>query len=342
MFPRIEAHVQAASGQARSPRARARDPRSLGARADLRPPPGAEPERSPLQLRRRPGDREQEARRAHGLGPDAQGRLPALQGHARPPPALPERLRLPGPLDRGRRRALARPQLEARDRGVRARGVRAPLPRGGRPVVRGHHARLDPARAMDGLGSRLLHLQRHEHRVRLADAEARARERLALHGPSLDGVVPALRHLALPARALAVRRLPGSRRSLALRPLPAARPSARVARDLDDDAVDAAGERRRGGQARRGVRAPGERRVGRRRALPRRGVRRAEARRGARRLALLGAVRRARPGSGGAPRDPVGRGHARPGDGRRPHRARLRRRGLRALEGARPRRADAR
>ena len=190
----------------------------------------------------------------------------------------------------------ARPQLEARDRGVRARGVRAPLPRGGRPVVRGPHARLDPARAVDGLGQRLLHVQRHEHRVRLADAEARARARLALHGPPLDGVVPALRHLALPARALAVRRLPGSRRSVALRPLPAARPSARVARDLDDDAVDAAGERRRGGQARRGVRAPRERRVGRRRALSGRGVRRAQARRGARRLALPGPVRRARPG----------------------------------------------
>jgi hypothetical protein len=41
----------------------------------------------------------------HGVGADAQGRLPALQGAARLRPALPERLRLPGALDRGRRRA---------------------------------------------------------------------------------------------------------------------------------------------------------------------------------------------------------------------------------------------
>ena len=40
-------------------------------------------------------------------------------------------------------------------------------------------------------------------------------------------------------------RLPGEERPVALRPLPAARPPGRVARDLDDDAVDAAGERRR-------------------------------------------------------------------------------------------------
>ena len=50
-----------------------------------------------------------------------------------------------------------------------------------------------------------------------------------------------------------------------------------------------------------------------------------------------GPVRRARPGrSGRAPRDPVGRGHARRGHRDRPHRAGLRRRGLRALARARP------
>ena len=42
-----------------------------------------------------------------------------------------------------------------------------------------------------------------------------------------------------------------------------------------------------------------------------------------------------------APRDPVGRRRARHGHRHRPHRPRLRRRGLRAVEGARPRRADA-
>ena len=60
------------------------------------------------------------------------------------------------------------PQLEARDRGVRPRGVRAPLPRRRRPLVGGADARLEAARPVDGLGQRLLHLQRHEHRVHLA------------------------------------------------------------------------------------------------------------------------------------------------------------------------------
>ncbi len=62
----------------------------------------------------------------------------------------------------------------------------------------------------------------------------------------------------------------------------------------------------------------------------------------ARGLALPRAVRRpgARLGDR-APRDPVGRGHDRPGHGHRPHRSRLRRRGLRALEGPRPAGADA-
>ena len=46
-----------------------------------------------------------------------------------------------------------------------------------------------------------------------------------VHGPPLDRVVPALRHVALAARADAGRRLPGSRRPVALRALPAARPA---------------------------------------------------------------------------------------------------------------------
>ncbi len=49
-------------------------------------------------------------------------------------------------------------------------------------------------------------------------------------------------------------------RPVALRPVPAARPADRVARDLDDDAVDAAGQRRGGGEpdAQYGRRANGE------------------------------------------------------------------------------------
>ena len=87
------------------------------------------------------------------------------------------------------------------------------------------HARVEAARPVDGLGQGLLHVQRHEHRVRLALPQARPRARLALPRPPVDGVVPSLRHVALAARALAVGRLPGPRRPVAVRPVPAARPA---------------------------------------------------------------------------------------------------------------------
>ena len=114
------------------------------------------------------------ARRAHGVGPDAEGRLPALQGAARLRPALPERLRLPGALDRGRRRARSSGLNSKRE--IEEFGLEefaAPLPRGRRQVGRGADARLEAARPVDGLGQRLLHLQRHEHRVHLAVPEDR-------------------------------------------------------------------------------------------------------------------------------------------------------------------------
>ncbi len=156
---------------------------------------------------------------------------------------------------------------KTRDRGVRARRVRAALSRGRRSVLARLDRGLDPARPVDGLGQGLLHLQRHQHRVHLAVPATRPRAGLALPRPSLDRVVPALRHLDLRARAR--RQLRRPRRPVPLRALPAARPSGRGARDLDDDAVDAARERRRRGQARRGVRPPRQRRVGRGRAATR-------------------------------------------------------------------------
>ena len=50
--------------------------------AHLRPAAGAERRRPAVQLHRRPGHRQQVARRAHRVGPHAEGRLPALQGAA--------------------------------------------------------------------------------------------------------------------------------------------------------------------------------------------------------------------------------------------------------------------
>ena len=75
-------HVRPTAREAGFERARARGARPLGARADLRGAPRAEPRRPEVVVHRRPGHREQEARGAHGVGADAQGRLPALQGRA--------------------------------------------------------------------------------------------------------------------------------------------------------------------------------------------------------------------------------------------------------------------
>ena len=194
----------------------------MGRGADLRPAPGTQPGRTSLELLRRPedGQHDRRARRPPSLGPHVQGSVPALQGDAGFRPALPERVRLSGAVGRGQGRAGARPQLEAGDRGVRDRQVRASLPRAGRRVGARHHASVDPARPVDGLGERLLHLQRHEHRVHLAVPEDTARARRAVPGTPLDRVVPALRHVDLATRAVAVRRLPRQVGSVALRPLP--------------------------------------------------------------------------------------------------------------------------
>ena len=60
---------------------------------------------------------------------------------------------------------------------------------------------LHPARAVDGLGQRLLHVLRHEHRVHLAVPAHRPRSGLALPGPPRHGVVPPVRHVDLGPRA---------------------------------------------------------------------------------------------------------------------------------------------
>ena len=118
------------------------------------------------------------------------------------------------------RRAGARAQLEARDRGVRPGRVRPPLPGGRGAVRRRPHGGLDPARAVDGLGPRLLHVLRHEHRVHLALPGDRPGAGLALPGPPVHGVVPALRHVDLGPRA--GRQLRRPRGPVALGALPAA------------------------------------------------------------------------------------------------------------------------
>src|SRR5439155_3306540 len=149
---RIEADVPTLAAVPGSPGPREGGSRVVGPGADLRAAEGAEPRRPEVQLHGRPDHGEQPDGRPSRVGPDPEGRLPALQGPTRVRPALPERLRLAGALGRGRRREVTRARLETRDRGVRARPVRRALQGTRRPLRRGDHRPDVAPRHVDGLG----------------------------------------------------------------------------------------------------------------------------------------------------------------------------------------------
>ena len=318
----------------------------MGERAHVRDAPRPKPRRPDVQLHRRPDHGQQPDGRPPRVGPHAEGHLAALRGDAGLRPLLPERLRLPGPVGRGRRREGARPQLQARDRGVRPGAVRARLPRSRRALLGPAHRALQAARAVDGLGAVVLHDDRPQHLLHLGLPPGLQRARLALQGPPLDAVVPALRDVALAARA--DRLLQGPDAPVAARPHAARGARPRVPGRVDDDAVDAPGERRRGRAARRRLRArrdgvrDRDRRGGEARGEPDRRKGAGDgARVRARRADLHRAVRRApRPGQLREPGRGLGRRLDGGGDGRRPHRAGLRRGGLRARQARGPRGAD--
>ena len=116
--------------------------------------------------------------------------------------ALPERLRLPGPVGRGRGREGARPQLEARDRGVRPRRVRARAAASASRSTPRCRRSSRSGSASGWTGTNATTRYRHQHRATSGTSSRTCHEHgLALPGPPLDGLVPALRHVALPARA---------------------------------------------------------------------------------------------------------------------------------------------
>ena len=120
-----------------------------------------------LELPRRPDHGQQPDGRPPRLGPRLQGPLPAVPRDARRGPALAERVRLPGPVGRGQRRARPRLHEQARHRGLRHRRVRLAL-QAARPDLRRPPDRADdPARDVDGL----------ERPRRAAPAARRARRR---------------------------------------------------------------------------------------------------------------------------------------------------------------------
>ena len=230
-------------------------------------------------VHRRPGDGEQVARRAHGVGADAEGRLPALQGAARLRPALPERLRLPGAVDRGRGGAAAR--ASTRSARSRSSGSRS-SPRRCRDVVVRSSEEL--TRGCKRLGQwmdwgndyftfsdtnieyiwRFLKIVHERGWLYVGHRSTewcpRCGTSLSQHELTQSGVYQEKSDPSLFVR------------------FPLLDHPGESVVDLDDDAVDAAGERRRRRQSRGRVRPARERRVGRRRALPGRAVRAARAR----------------------------------------------------------------
>ena len=261
--------LRAASACPRSSRARAGDPRTLGGRGDVLQAARPEPRRPAVRVHGRPDHGEQPDGRPPRLGADDQGRLPALQGAARLRPPLPERVRLPGPPRRGRGREVARARLEARHRGVRARRVRRALQGARRALRRGDRRAVEAPRHVDGLGqldyftfsdTNIEYIWRflaEVHRRGWLYKGHRSTQWCPRCGTSLSKHEQAgeENYVELEHPSLFVR-------------FPLKERDGRVARRLDDDALDAAGERRRRRSARGGVRAPAERRVGRGRAPP--------------------------------------------------------------------------
>ena len=118
---------------------------------DVRPPARPERRRAALELPRRADHGQQPDGRPPRLGPDLQGPLPALPRDARRGPALAERVRLPGPVGRGQRRARPRLHQQARHRGVRHRRVRQPVQAARPDLRRAPDRAVDPPRDVDGL-----------------------------------------------------------------------------------------------------------------------------------------------------------------------------------------------
>ena len=152
--------------------------------------------RAALQLHRRADHREQPDGRAPRLGPHLQGPLPALPHDARRAAALPERLRLPGPVDRGRGREGAGLQQQAGDRGVRHRPLRRALQGARRRSSPPSRPSSRSASATGWTGTTATTRTPTRTTTRSGPSSRSATARSDLQGPRRDAVVPALRHRA--------------------------------------------------------------------------------------------------------------------------------------------------
>ena len=200
-----------------------------------------------------------------------QGRLSAVQDDDRSPRAPEGRLGLPRTAGRDRGREADRDDREEGHRGVRRGRVQPAVPRVGVPLRRGVRTPHATDRLLDRHVRRLPDDGHGLHRVGVVVAEGAPSPRVVGRRPQGHGVLPALRHG--PVRRGGRARLCADGRPERVRPT-AGRGGAgslarrRLARDLDDDAVDAPVEHRcrrgRGGRLRRGRdrrRTAGARRV---------------------------------------------------------------------------------
>ena len=255
-------------------------------RADVRAAARAEPRRPSLELRRRPGDREQDASRVHTAWgrtlKDVFQRYKALRGFDQ---RYQNGFDCQGLwIEVGVERELglnSKREIEEYGLAEFARKCREKVVWSASELTRG----LEAPRPVDGLGQRLLHvLATRTSSTSGGSSSSCTSEGWLYLGHRSTEWCPRCGTSHLRSTSSRRATLPGASRPVAVRPLPAARPAGRVARRLDDDAVDAARERRRGRQARRRVRAARERRVGRAsRAIPDEKFAAARARRGARR-----------------------------------------------------------
>ena len=222
---------------------------------------------------------------------------------------------LPRAAGRGRGGEGARHHEQARDRGLRDRGVQPAVPRVGAALRRGLVGADGSHRDVDRYRRRVLDPRQRVHRERLVANPADVGPRPRLRGLQGRPVLRSLRHRVVEPRAGPAGRIPGRDGALGLRPVPRDRRRLRPSR-VDDHALDARLERRRRGRARDRIRArEGTRR--RARPRPRRDARRRRARRGRRARRAGPRVRSRRPPVRAAVRIPADRSRRQPGRDRR-------------------------
>ncbi len=179
-----------------------------------------------------------------------QGHLPALPDDARPPGGAQGRLGLPRAARGDRSRTEASDHKQGRNRGPRRnrdRAVQRRVPRVGVRVSGGVEPADRADRLLDRPRRRVPHAGRVLHRVGVVGARGDRPAGAAVRGAQGRALLLPLRHRTVLARGSA--RVSGRGRSNGVRAAGSALPrraaaGCRQAADLDDDAVDAAGQRR--------------------------------------------------------------------------------------------------